>query len=139
MKYIQPGVVFCLRKTCHAGSGDCRSGFCWREEWRIHSAGVPPPMWITAAGVNRICLFHHCAHFNQGAPCNKLGNREDHQPNAFCFFCACCSPVCTVQVPAPSSRAQRRWHSSRPQFSSHCLETTAFWDTAVTGSLQGRY
>ncbi|XP_009328888.1 PREDICTED: methionine-R-sulfoxide reductase B2, mitochondrial [Pygoscelis adeliae] len=50
-------------------------------------------------GMNRICLFHYHAHFNQGAACNKLDNREDDEaradePNA---FCSRCSPGYTAQ------------------------------------------
>lgn len=104
------GVVFHLRKICHAGSEDCRSGFCWREKWRIWSVCAPPQMWITAVGMNGICLFRHRAHFSQGAACNKLDNGEDDEagagkPNA---FCSRCSPGCMALAPTPLPQHPRK-------------------------------
>lgn len=103
------GVVFRLRKTCHAGLEDCRSGFCWRKKWRMRSANATPPMWVTATGMNRNCLFHHRAHFHQGVACDRLDNREDDEARADELNASCsrCSPGRVAQAPAPLLQSMR--------------------------------
>lgn len=100
-------------------------------------------MWIMGVGINRICLFHYHARFNQGAACNKLNDREDDEaradkPNV---FCSCCSPGYTgpgAHSPPPETKEDGTamdlcW------FSSHCLKIAAFWHSTNNRELQRRY